>query len=327
MNTRTELATEGLCFGSGSVLSWALAQPVFQEALSDFRYKVAPLDYLNARAYLCSAGTERCIEVNRGTTKEAATLIAIAFSSGELLRGLRLGGLSADLVSRTALGCFMDLIVWHEIQHHGLGHVDYFHGPGGLGFFERPSQETTGEGSRRMTPLDRRACELSADGQAAAFIWRHQGALRSDPDSRYYRLSRKQMLVIMTFAAMLLFALVGDGEPDLLSYDESAAAGDRGRAYYPHPTVRVMHVDAQLERFSRCWWLRADRRLTLRAMVQAVRLARSGVLAFDVFEPIVTDPPGILRSSSMILNHWDHIAADVEVTGAWAKFPHLAVRK
>ena len=85
------------------------------------------------------------------------------------------------------------------------------------------------------------------------------------------------MLVIMTFAAMLLFALVGDGEPDLLSYDESAAAGDRGRAYYPHPTVRVMHVDAQLERFSRFWWLRGDRRLTLRAMVQAVRLARSGV--------------------------------------------------
>jgi len=232
---------------------------------------------------------------------------------------------SSDQLLQILVGASLDFIVWHEVFHHVLGHVRSFYGFGFPGLGERSSMNYSAvpnDPVRQPSSIDLRACELSADTQAILMIWRFQRLLRTHPDSRYAGLSRREMLKIVSFSVMTTFALISSGEPRLGLYElgmdsdgtHSPSVFTRSETY-PHPAVRMMQVDAQLERQSKLSWFYRDRRTTLDALGIVASLGKTGILPFEIVDPILRDPKLLLHNSRQIAEHWTRISSDVEPFG------------
>lgn len=308
MSDANESVFADCCYGRSSVLGWARTDRIFEQALSRIRYRIHPAPDLNAWAFMDRESTMRVVEINTGTLLELRNLIERVLEWQELFTALRGPKHGRCGVESLVLAACIDLIVWHEIQHHGLGHVGYFHGVGDPGFSDRSSQGGTSRSRMRMYYLDRRACELSADSQAIQFMLRFQRDLRHDRRSRYYKIPRTELLQLFSFSVYLLFAAIGAREPKFHRFIEtSCAAGsgmpDKARSPYPHSGVRAMQIHRLLEHSCFQSWIHQDRRTVLQGLTLAVRLAKSGDIAFNVFDPISDEPEFLERENHRIIDH------------------------
>jgi len=320
----TKENVRALALGRSSALGWALTVERYAILLDQIDFVIEEEDELNACARIRRNDRRREIEINTGScgVLQHAIDAAMTLSGLAHLPAPRHGPVrQKDLL----LGACLDFIVWHEVQHHGLGHVGYFHGPGDPGFAERGTGDPDSSSMRPLTSLDRRACELSADGEAASFLWRHQEALRSDRLSRYHGLARREMLAVASLASALVFASIAAGEPAMHLYDvgrdvqgrESEEIAERSR-HYPHPCLRVMHAHAQFRPPSR-WKARGDLRVTSRSLGIAAALSRAGVFTFDLFRPLYEEESYLLVNSKATMDHWALISERVETEGLWKR--------
>lgn len=328
MSDTNESGFADFCYGRSSVLGWARTDRIFEQALSRIRYSVHPAPDLNAWAFMDRESGMRVVEIHIGTLLELRELTERVLEWRELFRALRGPKYGRCGLEDLVLAACIDLIVWHEIQHHGLGHVGYFHGAGDPGFSERFSQRKTSSSRMPMSYLDRRACELSADSQAIQFMWRFQRDLRHDRQSRYYRIPRTELLQLFSFSVYLLFAAIGAREPQLHSFIETSCAiggavPPEVRSPYPHSGVRAMQIHSLLEHSGFHSWFLRDRRTVLRGLTLAVKLAKSGDITFNVFNPISDEPQLLESENHRIIDHWMAIAPVVERQGLWSEYPSV----
>ncbi len=313
-----------MAYGSHSVLGLALRDPAFEPILKQIRFVTAFQNEFNASATVDRHGMN-IVSVDEHCLIELTTMFGMCLQIPQVRQFLSIKGRSQHEILELLVGASLDFIVWHEIFHHVLGHVRYLHARGICGLSERSSLDFAAQTKNplpRPSSYDLRACELSADTQAILMIWRFQRILRKHQDSRYYRLKRKEMLKLVSFSVMVTFAVIANGEPMMEMYElglnqdgsESDETFDRSRIY-PHPTVRMMQVDAQLERRSKLSWFYRDRRATLEALGVVASLGKTGVLPHEILYPILKEQQLLLISGRRIFEHWVQIAPEVEKYG------------
>lgn len=312
-------------FGRSSALGWALTIEPYAVLLNKIDFSIREDERLNGLACIREVDNHRCVEVTTGCCGELARVIDAALALPQLVR-LPVRRLGPNRQKELLLGACMDFIVWHEIQHHGLGHVGHFCGAGDPGFAERGQSNAAAAPSRQpMSIMDRRACELSADGEAATFLWHHQQPLRHDRLSRYHGLARREMLGVISLAQALVFASIAAGEPAMHLYDLGQdACGEQScdvaarSACYPHPCLRVMHAHAQLRPTSK-WKAIGDRRSASQSFEIAGALSKAGLFTFDLFRPLFYEEPYLLAAESTTIDHWKRISGIVEAKGLWPR--------
>ncbi len=312
-------------FGRASILGVCRASPDYARLLDQVEYRCVANAQLNARAYIRASDNRRCVTLNSGCWIVLLQLIDSALEWDVLCQLLPIPALGIVRVRELLLGAALDFIVWHEIQHHGNGHVGYFHRRGDPGFAER-GNVLMGRGptALQMSSMDARACELWADGQAMNVIWRMHHVWVRDRNCRYYKMRRHALRNVFVIAAALLFACIADGEPSMHLYDLGKDAGGHedeavaSRQYvYPHPSMRAVYVVKQLASARRLSWLHGDRSGAFRTLAFIKPLEHAKVIPFGLMLPFSTEGTYLTASSHQILEHWKVIAPRLMPYGLW----------